>query len=193
MIAAGGAVISPFAPDEPARPWQFLQRNGLVAALGDVVVIVEAALRSGALNTASWASDLGIDVLAFPGDVDRPKAAGCNALIRDGATLVRGPADVLAALGLAGDPQLDLSSALQPIPTTHSSALLQPVALRVLEILREGPAGFDELCERAGAVAADLAGTLVQLELGNAIERRDGSVYALRTLAPDGGKTGRRS
>ena len=101
ICAGGGAVLSPYAPDDPARPGQFLQRNGVVAALADAVVIVEAAARSGALNTASWAANLGIDVLAFPGDVDRPKAAGCNALIRDGATLVRDPDDVLAAIGIA--------------------------------------------------------------------------------------------
>ena len=65
------------------------------------VVVVEAAARSGALNTASWAADRGIPVMAFPGDVGRPKAAGCLALIRDGAILVRDAADVLAQLGLA--------------------------------------------------------------------------------------------
>lgn len=98
MLASGGAVLSPYAPDEPARPSQFLQRNGVVAALADAVVVVEAAARSGALNTASWAASLGIDVLALPGDVDRALAAGCNALIRDGATLVRDAGDVLEAL-----------------------------------------------------------------------------------------------
>ncbi|MDQ2908447.1 MAG: DNA-protecting protein DprA, partial [Candidatus Eremiobacteraeota bacterium] len=75
IIASGGAVLSPYAPDEPARPAQFLQRNGVIAALADAVVIVEAAERSGALNTAGWAASLGLDVLAYPGDVDRPKAA----------------------------------------------------------------------------------------------------------------------
>ncbi len=71
-----------------------------MAGLADGLVVVEAAARSGALNTASWAADRGIPVMAFPGDVDRPKAAGCLALIRDGATLVRDAADVLEALGL---------------------------------------------------------------------------------------------
>ena len=94
MIAAGGAVVSPYPPEQPARPHQFLARNGLVAALADGAVVVEAAARSGALNTASWAGDRGIPVMALPGDVDRPKVAGCLALIRDGATLVRDADDV---------------------------------------------------------------------------------------------------
>jgi DNA processing protein len=100
ITLSGGAVVSPYAPEVVAQPWQFLARNGVIAALADAVVVVEAAARSGALNTAGHAADRSIPVLAFPGDVDRPKAAGCNALIRDGATLVRDADDVLAALPL---------------------------------------------------------------------------------------------
>ncbi|HTX60281.1 MAG TPA: DNA-processing protein DprA, partial [Verrucomicrobiae bacterium] len=66
MIAAGGAVLSPFAPDEEARPGQFIARNGIVAALADAVVVIEAPARSGALNTAGWAAGR-IPVLAVPG------------------------------------------------------------------------------------------------------------------------------
>jgi DNA processing protein len=182
MVAGGGAVMSPFAPDEPPLPWRFLQRNGIVAALGDVVVIVEAADRSGALNTASWASDLGIDVLAFPGDVDRPKAAGCNALIRDGSVLVRDAADVLAALGLTSDPELALALPADP-PTSLEG--------RVVRALRAGPAGFDALCEHTGAAAPELGASLVRLELDGTLERRDGSLYALPSKQRSGGKNAR--
>jgi DNA processing protein len=101
IIAGGGAVVSPYPPEHPAYPWQFLARNGIVAALADGVVVVEAAARSGALNTASWAADRAIPVMAVPGDVGRPKVAGCLSLIRDGATLVRDAGDVLAQLGIA--------------------------------------------------------------------------------------------
>jgi DNA processing protein len=57
IIERGGAVVSPFDPDWPAYPSQFLQRNAIIAALADAVVVVEAAERSGSLNTASWASE----------------------------------------------------------------------------------------------------------------------------------------
>jgi DNA processing protein len=170
IVAAGGAVVSPFAPDDPPLPGRFLQRNAIIAALGDVVVVVEAARRSGALNTATWASDLGIDVLAFPGDVDRPKAAGCNALIRDGSMLVRDADDVLATLGLADDPELDLAT-----PAAPQSGLER----RITRALKTGPAGFDALCDAAGCAASELGATLVRLELDGTIERRDGSLYAL--------------
>ncbi len=98
MLAGGGAVLSPFAPDQAARPGQFLARNGVVAALADAVLVVEAPARSGALNTASWAAGR-VPVLAVPGDVDRARRPGCLALISDGATLARSPQDVLESLG----------------------------------------------------------------------------------------------
>ena len=178
MIAGGGAVLSPYAPDEPARPRQFLDRNGIVAGLSDAVVIVEAATRSGALNTASWAATLGIDVLAFPGDVDRPKAAGCNELIRDGALLVRGAEDVLAHLGLTAAPPAPLALPLRTDPLEAS----------IVGALIEGPADFDRLLEATAAQTADLIGALVRLEMDDAIERRDAVTYALpsrpRTSSP---------
>jgi DNA processing protein len=181
IVAAGGAVLSPFAPGEPARPGQFLARNGVVAALCDAVVVVEAAARSGALNTASWAADLGVDVLAYPGDVDRPKAAGCNALIRDGATLVRGPDDVLEALGR---PQpASASSALGSAPTTsraHEFERLLPLERRVIARLAAGPADFEALVAAAAAPTAELAAALVTLELGGFLTRETASAtYAL--------------
>ena len=133
IVAGGGAVLSPYPPEHPAYPWQFLARNGIVATLADGVVVVEAAARSGALNTASWAADRGIPVMAFPGDVDRPKAAGCLALIRDGATLVRDAADVLAQLGIAVAP----AAAARPAPSTD------PAEARILTLLDCGPADAD--------------------------------------------------
>ena len=164
LIAGGGAVLSPYGPDEPARPGQFLQRNGVVAALADTVVIVEAAERSGALNTASWAAALGIDVLAYPGDVERPKAAGCNALIRDGATLVRDSKDVLAAIGIA-------PAAGEPVQTLVAAS---PLEQGLAVMLERGPAHLDEFVDGMQAPAGDVLAALVRLELAGRVERRDG-------------------
>ncbi len=172
ILACGGAVLSPFAPDEPARPWQFLQRNGVVAALADAVVIVEAAERSGALNTASWAANLGIDVLAFPGDVERPKAAGCNALIRDGATLVRSAGDVLEALGLApAQPAASLASRRAP---------RDPLTAALLDALAGGPCELDELVARLEAEPGAILAALITLEI-ECVVSSEGAAFALRS------------
>ncbi len=172
MLAAGGAVVSPFAPDERAYPWRFLERNGIVAALADAVVIVEAAARSGALNTASWAADCGITVFAFPGNVDRPKVAGCLALIRDGATLVRDADDVLADMGLAPPP------AVAAPPARMSLTALEA---RLLAALDEDEASVDALQEGAGAGIGEVLAALTRLELAGHVVRRIGSRYAVAT------------
>ena len=103
-----------------------------MAALADGVVVGEAAARSGALNTASWAADRGIPVMAFPGDVGRPKAAGCLALIRDGATLVRDAGDVLAQLGLT-----------PAVRRPEAAPAGDPADARILRLLDAGPADAD--------------------------------------------------
>jgi len=193
MVGCGGGVLSPFPPDEPARPAQFLQRNGVVAALVDAVVIVEAAERSGALNTASWAASFGIDVLAFPGDVERPKAAGCNALIRDGATLVRDVNDVLEALGLLGlhpgqggpdhagnSKRRDRASCDRGMSRggTRGADLRDPLERAILTLLADGPHELDEMLERSDAQPGALLAALMQLELAGLI-RSDGPSYML--------------
>ncbi len=179
IIAGGGAVVSPYAPDEPARPYQFLARNGIVAALADALVVVEAGSRSGALNTASWAADRAIPVMAFPGDVDRPKVAGCLALIRDGALLVRDAADVLAQIGLrprgltaAPGPGARLESALAAgLPAANPAARL---ARGLLHRIAAEPAAIDALLANAASPAATLACIGELLATGLVVETHDG-------------------
>lgn len=101
-IAAQGLRLSegPMGAEPQAR--HFPMRNRIVSGLARAVVVVEAAHRSGSLITARLALDQGREVLAVPGHPMDARAAGANTLIRDGATLVRGAEDVLAALTAAG-------------------------------------------------------------------------------------------
>ena len=158
MIASGGAVLSPFAPDEDARPHQFLARNGVVAALADAVVVIEAPARSGALNTAGWAAGR-IPVLAVPGDVDRRHVAGCHDLIRDGAILARSAADVLDVLQLCAAP------ALPPVERDGTAGAL-------LAVLRGGECDLDALAGATALPAAQILAELAILELEGVVERR---------------------
>ncbi len=151
------------------QPFQFLDRNALVAGLADAVVVVEAAARSGALNTAGWASKFNIDVFAVPGDVDRAKAAGCNALIRDGAVLVRDAADVLAGIGLA--------SAQLALPIETGSAC-EPGDAALLAAFEGEARSLDELLERTGGETGTTLAALVRLELAGLIRRGDDLRYA---------------
>ncbi|HTU82468.1 MAG TPA: DNA-processing protein DprA [Candidatus Acidoferrales bacterium] len=167
MLAAGGAVLSPFAPSERAMPAQFLQRNGVVAALADAVVVVEAPARSGALNTAGWAAGR-IPVLAVPGDVDRRHVAGCLSLIRDGAMLARNAGDVLEALGLHSRQTLLAAPAAAADPAEQS----------LLAALDAGALGVEHLAAATQLPAAAILAALTRLELNGLVERRGADEFA---------------
>lgn len=101
-IAAKGLCLSEQPMGLVAQARHFPMRNRIIAGLSRAVVVVEAAVQSGSLITARLALEQGREVLAVPGHPFDGRAGGCNMLIRDGATLVRGPADVLAALESGG-------------------------------------------------------------------------------------------
>jgi DNA processing protein len=88
ILANGGALISELCPGTVPEARRFLLRNRIIAALSSTVVVAQARTRSGALNTANWAAELGREVYAVPGDIDSPDNAGCNALIRDGKAVI---------------------------------------------------------------------------------------------------------
>ena len=100
-IAAVGAVVTEYAPGVKAEPFRFPARNRLVAALSRALVVVEGAEGSGSMISVEHALDLGRDVFAVPGTVTNPLAEVPLALIREGATLIRGADDLLDDLGLA--------------------------------------------------------------------------------------------
>ena len=94
-------MISEYPPEAPVLPHQFLERNRLISALADVVVVIEAGERSGTLNTASHALTQGKEVMAVPGNITSPLSTGCHRLIAQGAGPVLTAQDVLDRLPLA--------------------------------------------------------------------------------------------
>lgn len=171
-IAATGAVVAELPPGTPPRRWCFPARNRIIAALAQATVVVEAGERSGSLITAGQAADLGREIAAVPGLVTAPLAAGTNALIADGAQLVRGAGDVLellfgaAALSLLPARPDDRRSGLED----HLGALLDRVG-----------GGCDTVAALAGPgapVDAVLAG-LAQLELRGLVRRGPGGRYVV--------------
>lgn len=167
MLVSGGAIASPFEPECPALPHQFLERNGVVAGIADAVVVIEAPARSGALNTANWAAGR-IPVLAVPGDVDRAHVAGCHALIRDGATLARNSADVLETLGLR-------ANVIRQRPAPPAD----PLGASILAALADGESTLDALAAALALPTAELLAALAILELHGLAEARNGRFVAL--------------
>jgi DNA processing protein len=116
----------------PPNRGRFPVRNRIIAALADVVVVVEATLNGGSRITAERALDYGRPVLAIPGSRRNPAAAGCNALLADGAQPLLDPSDVLVALGLTpGGRRLwgtAPAATKRPPPSAAAGAVLQALA-----------------------------------------------------------------
>lgn len=187
-IAAEGAIVAeqPFGLQPQAR--HFPHRNRLISGLARAVVVVEAALRSGSLITARLAGEQGRDVLAVPGSPLDPRAKGSNSLIRDGAGLVEGIEDILAALGPLDRAMTPPAS--RPIISRHppenppemASPAPQSAAKdqsKVLELLSYSPVTVDELGRRAHLSSAALAAVLLELELAGRVERSSGGQISL--------------
>ncbi|MCV7423427.1 DNA-protecting protein DprA [Mycobacterium yunnanensis] len=168
-VAEQGLLVSEYPPGvRPARH-RFLTRNRLVAALSGATVVVEAGLRSGAANTASWAQALGRPVCAYPGPVTSSASAGCHVLIRNGALLVTRVEEVVEVVGAAGELATEPDHPVSPLDG------LTDVELRTYDAFPPRAARtVDELAVAAGVPPTDLLGPLATLELAGLIRRHEG-------------------
>lgn len=167
-LVAQAAVVSELPPGSTPRKWTFPARNRIIAALAQATIVVEAASKSGSLITADFALELGREVLAVPGSVRSWRSDGTNALIRDGATLVRDARDVLdAVLG----PEMG-SKAREEAATRFVAAPpdLHGTAAELLERIETGIDRTDELMSASATSSQALAG-LAELELLGLIRR----------------------
>lgn len=166
-VAARGVVWSEYPLGSPALAWHFPTRNRLIAALADVVVVVESHGSGGALLTARDAERRGRPVMAVPGPVHSPSSVGCNDLLADSPTtaMARDATDVLVAIGLQSRSQRP-STERRPRPTADDRA--------ILEALGWQPATLDHLLLRTGRSIPELASALVRLEQGGWVAPRGG-------------------
>ena len=98
MAGGAGGVISEFSPKSPGLPFHFVLRNRIIAGLCDVLLVLEARERSGTSITVAHALEQGREIFALPGRINDPLGRGCNALLRDGASVLTSPDDVLESL-----------------------------------------------------------------------------------------------
>jgi DNA processing protein len=163
VVAAGLLLTEHPLGMGPAR-WHFPARNRLVAALADVVVVIESRVRGGSLYTVDEAIRRDRPVLAVPGSVRSPASAGTNALLHAGCGPCRDAEDVLVLLGLRGAGR----------PHTSRGVALDLDLTRVLEALEWQPVTFDQLQARTGLSVGELAVAMTRLEADGWVEQRQG-------------------
>ena len=178
-IAASGLRLSeqPVGMQPTAR--HFPRRNRIVSGLCRAIVVVEAAAKSGSLITARTALDQGREVLAVPGHPFDARAAGCNMLIRDGATLVRGSARRDRG---AGRPARARGPAAAPTPASPPPRPRVPASRlhdEILSRLGPSPVAEDQLIRDLGLPASEVAPELTTLELDGRIRRQPGGLVSL--------------
>ncbi|MGF1503337.1 MAG: DNA-processing protein DprA [Paracoccaceae bacterium] len=199
-ISEAGVLVSETPMGVEAMARHFPKRNRIIAGLSAGVVLVEAAPRSGSLITARYALEQGREVMACPGSAEDPRSAGCNALIRDGAALVRNAEDVLEALsaprGLPGlaeegteflfEPEsFEDGDDLDALADFELEGREDDVALaeQVLRLLGPTPVEIDELARACGATAAELSLVLLELDLAGRIDLLPGGHVAAAPAA----------
>ena len=182
VLDTNGCRISEHPPGLEPQARHFPLRNRIVAGLSRAVIVVEAAAKSGSLITAKAALDYGRDVMAVPGHPFDARASGCNMLIRDGALLIRGPQDVLEALGAPteGTPEPEMRLPPLPGPSAPQRPLKEVALLHAMILNRLGPSPLaeDQLMRDLNVTPAQLAPELLTLELDGRISRQPGGLLA---------------
>ncbi len=172
ILAGRGALVSQFPDGSRPQRGNFPQRNRTIAALSDLVVVVEAAEGSGALITADAALALDRTVMAVPGSVFSALSVGCHQLLRDGAGLVQNARDVLAELS---GPGAVLDDPLAPPERLGIEAALPQGRDGLLRHLSDAhPVEAGDLARRLGLAFPDVVARLTRLELDGAVRRAGG-------------------
>ncbi len=177
-IAGSGALISEHPPATRIEPFHFAHRNRIMAALAEVVVIVEAAQPSGSLITVERALEIGRTVGAVPGQLGVRVAEGTNDLLKEGAALIRDARDVLDLLyGVGGKP-----GELREVPDARPGPPLDGEVALVLELVEAGAATVDRLAGESGFDSRRVAIALARLERFGYVRADELGGYAVTGL-----------
>lgn len=169
-IAQQGAILSEHPPGVRSDPRFFPARNRIVAGMTLGTLVTEAPLKSGSLITTSFAGDYGRDVFAVPGSILSPNSEGCNKLLRDGAVVTTGAEDILRELQLGDLPEQRAVQQALPLASEER---------RLLGFLSHEPRHIDDIADAADLPIAEIATTLLMMELQGLVRNHGAQQYAL--------------
>jgi DNA protecting protein DprA len=192
LLSCGGALISEYGMLTEARPYFFPRRNRIVSGLSDVVIVVEAPDRSGALITSDFALEQGREVYAVPGPIDEPASSGTNQLIRQGANVLTSaddiielfPAETMRSACVAAGRRSRHDSGAVPLSSLLAKVVSdeherQVAQVLVEEIREQRTCNLDYLVNNLQCSAAELGSLLARLELEGIIEVTEEHGYRL--------------
>lgn len=174
IVADGGAIVSEMAPLERPTRWSFPRRNRIISGLSDATVVIQAPLKSGALDTARWAMEQGRDCFLVPGRPGDHATEGSLNLMREypgQARVVASVAGLLEDLQLTQRPARARSGAREPVDLDTLD--LSTIELRLAELIRTGGATLDEIVASTSLPVATALGALTLLEMRDLV----GSAY----------------
>jgi DNA processing protein len=169
-ITEKGAVITEFPLGSAPEPWHFPSRNRIISGLSQVVVVVEAADKSGALITTDFALEQGREVMAVPGSIYSNMSKGPIKLLKQGAKLVTGAADVLEELGL--------EVLFNNVPIAKTKLKLSKTEQQLYNILQGDPLHLEDILQRVKLPSQDVIAALMFLEVKKLIKKLPGKMYA---------------
>ncbi len=172
-ICTKGALISEFPLKTPPIAGHFPRRNRIISGLSIATLVVEAALKSGSLVTARYATEQNRDVFAVPGCVHNPKTQGCHWLVRQGAVLVTSVQDILDELQLSRGAE-EQCQWMSTNSSAHfeSSRLMQHIGYEILTI--------DQLMISSGLCLNEIMTELAELELNGLVQAIPGGYRRCR-------------
>ncbi|MEA2715629.1 MAG: processing protein [Candidatus Parcubacteria bacterium] len=179
IARSGGALLSPFEPEQGGAPWTFPIRNVLMAGISHAVLLIEGRRHSGTLQTASAALEFGRDVMIVPGSIFSDLSFGPHSLYRDGATPVHSSEDILETLGFDVERE---SGAAFTRDLERIKRSLSPPAQQILSLLETGPLAAADIIGRIRIAPAQFNVLISELELEGMIIENDG-VYRLNNFA----------
>ncbi len=185
--AERGAVVTQYPPGTQPLPQNFPMRNRIMTALGDSVVVVEAAVRSGALISASCALEQGKTLFAVPGNIDSPTSAGTNELLRDGALWAMSGSDIIYEMmdrlpdsyRDAADYRMKEKSRPEPSRQEEHNEL-SGIEAAVVNAIKSGNGSYEEILEYCACDARRLTSTLTLMQIKGIVKTVRGNKYELK-------------
>jgi DNA processing protein len=184
VVVGGGVLVSELLPGTSPKAHRVRARNRIVAALADVVVVVEGGDRSGALLTAGAAAELGVAVFGVPGDVRAPGSAAPHRLLLEGAGLCRSPQDLMDELAIAT--RVARSDAAVPEPLGLPAAVASALSQRWPR-----PIPLDDLAEVSGTPTGALLAALTRARMAGTIAQTAEGIVLRRQPSPRATPSGR--